>query len=69
MIFTTTKQLTSYIEYFIELYFLKIYNSTNNKNKLITLYNYFVKKTNETNKFNLDVESLLMEVKSKILHG
>ena len=54
---------------FIELYFLKIYNSTNNKNKLITFYNYFVKKTNETNKFNLDVESLLMEVKSKILHG
>jgi len=54
---------------FIELYFLKIYNSTNNKNQLITLYNYFVKKTNETNKFNLDVESLLMEVKSKILHG
>ena len=54
---------------FIELYFLKIYNSTNNKNHLLSYYNYFVKKINETNKFNLDVESLLMEIKSKILHG
>ena len=54
---------------FIELYFLKIYNSSNNKEHLLSYYNYFVKKINETNKFNLDIESLLMEIKSKILYG
>jgi len=58
-----------YIYNYIELYFLKIFNKPNYKDKIYLLYSMFIKKINHTKKFNLDVESLFMEFKSKILNG
>ena len=50
----------------IELYFLKIYKYSNSKNIILNIYLNFIKKINNTEKFNLDVESLFIEFKSKI---
>lgn len=58
-----------YIYNFIELYFLKIFNKSDYKDKIYLLYSEFIKKINYTKKFNLDVDSLFMEFKSKILNG
>ena len=51
----------------IELFFLKEYMITNTKTSLINFYHKFVKKINNTEKFNLDEESLFLEFKSKLL--
>ncbi len=53
---------------FIELYYLKIFNTSDDKTRFITYYNKFIKKIYNTKKFNLDIESLFMEFKSKILN-
>jgi DNA polymerase-3 subunit delta' len=58
-----------YIYNYIELYFLKIFNKSNYKDKIYLLYSQFIKKINYTKKFNLDVDTLFMEFKSKILNG
>ena len=52
---------------FIELFLLKRYKTSNNKNFLLNFYQNFVQKINNTEKFNLDEESLFLEFKSKIL--
>ena len=54
---------------FIELYFLKNYLISNKKKLLINVYQNFLKKINDTEKFNLDEESLFLEFKSRILNG
>ena len=54
---------------YIELYFLKIFNQAIYKNTIDSFYTKFIYKINDTNKFNLDYESLFMEFKSKILNG
>ena len=51
----------------IELYFRK--NISINNIKLIDVHNYFLKKINNTKKFNLDEESLFMEFEDKVLNG
>jgi len=51
----------------IELFFLKKYIITNTKISLINLYHEFIKKIYNTEKFNLDEESLFLEFKSKLL--
>ena len=51
----------------IELFFLKKYMITNTKASLINFYYIFVKKIYNTEKFNLDEESLFLEFKSKLL--
>lgn len=53
---------------FIEHYFLKTFMITNNKNKHLILYSRFIKKIDNTIRFNLDLETLFMEFKSKILN-
>ena len=50
----------------IELYFLRIYKYSNSKNIILNTYLNFINKVNNTEKFNLDVESLFIEFKSKI---
>ncbi|MFL2903377.1 MAG: AAA family ATPase [Candidatus Pelagibacter sp.] len=57
-----------YLIYFlIELYFR---NNISVKNiKLTNIYNYFLKKINNTKKFNLDEETLFMEFEESILNG
>jgi len=51
----------------IELFFLKKYMITNTKTALINFYHKFMKKIHNTEKFNLDEESLFLEFKSKLL--
>jgi len=52
----------------IELYFLKIYKISNTKNIILNTYYNFMSRVSNTNKFNLDEESLFMEFKSKLLN-
>ena len=52
----------------IELFFLKEYMITNTKISLINFYQKFIKKIYDTDKFNLDEESLFLEFKSKLLN-
>ena len=52
---------------FIELFLLKRYKASNNKNFLLNFYQSFIQKINNTEKFNLDEESLFLEFKSKVL--
>ena len=54
---------------FIELFFLKEYKLTTAKKSILNLYHDFIKKINNTEKFNLDEESLFLEFKSKLLDG
>jgi len=54
---------------FIELFFLKKYRFSNKKSSLLKFYYIFINKINDTEKFNLDEESLFLEFKSKILNG
>ena len=56
------------ISYF-ELYLFNLYKTSNNKNNILIVYNYFLKKIENVSKFNLDDESLFMEFKSKVLNG
>jgi len=53
---------------FIELYFLKEYKVSNTKNSLLNIYQTFIDKIYNTEKFNLDEESLFLEFKSKLLN-
>ena len=54
------------IEYF-ELFFSRNINS--NQSKTFKIYNYFIKRINETKRFNLDEESLFHEFEYKVLNG
>ena len=57
-----------YIYNYVELYFLKIFVNSKYKNKIFLLYSIFIQKINDAKKFNLDIDSLFMEFKSKILN-
>ena len=52
---------------FIELFFLKEYKLSNKKNLLLNFYYKFMLSIKNTEKFNLDEESLFLEFKSKLL--
>ena len=52
----------------IELFFLKEYKLSITKNSLLNFYHNFINKINNTEKFNLDEESLFLEFKSKLLN-
>ena len=54
---------------FIELFFLKEYKQSNTKNLLLHTYNNFIAKIYNSEKFNLDEESLFLEFRSKLLNG
>ena len=54
---------------FIELFFLKAYKLSRTKRLLLNFYHSFIIKIHNTEKFNLDEESLFLEFKSKILNG
>ena len=53
----------------IELYLFKKFMISDTKNTLLDFYYNFINKINNTNKFNLDEESLFMEFRSKLLNG
>ena len=54
---------------FIELFFLKEYKLSKSNNSLISFYHNFISKIDNTQKFNLDEESLFLEFKLKLLNG
>ena len=54
---------------FIELFFLKEYKLSSSKVSLLNFYQNYITKIYNTEKFNLDDESLFLEFKSKILNG
>jgi len=54
---------------FIELFFLKEYKLSGTKYSLLNFYKNFINKIYNTEKFNLDEESLFLEFKSKLLNG
>ena len=53
---------------FIELFFLKEYKLSSTKKSLSVFYHEFISKIHNTDKFNLDEESLFLEFKSKLLN-
>ena len=53
----------------IELFFLKEYRLRGANKSLLDFYYIFTKKIHNTEKFNLDEESLFLEFKSKLLNG
>ena len=53
----------------IELFFLKEYKLSKSKSSLLNFYHNFINKINNTEKFNLDEESLFFEFRSKLLNG
>ena len=64
-IYKNNYDLTNLTFKLIESYFY--YSFLNNKNlDIYKLYEYFIKKIDYTNKFNLDIESLFLEFKKKV---
>ena len=63
------KSVKNLLVNFIELFFLKKYRFNNTKSSLFSFYYTFINKINNTEKFNLDEESLFLEFKSKLLNG
>ena len=62
------KFIKDLIANYIELYFLRIYRFSESKNLILHLYQYFINKIKDVDKFNLDDESLFMEFKYKLLN-
>ncbi len=54
---------------FIELYFLNEYKLSNTKNFILGIYHDFIEKIYNTEKFNLDEESIFLEFKAKLING
>ena len=57
------------LSYFIELYFMKKIFYLSSKDKFYYLYKYFLLKISDCSKYNLDLESILIEFKGKVLNG
>ena len=53
---------------FVELYFNKKISFFKSKDLIYHLYNYYLKKISDCNKYNLDIESVLIEFNRKILN-
>ena len=66
-IYKKDKSFNEYIYSLIQLYFRN--NITVANIDLIELYNYFLKKINNTKIYNLDEESLFIEFEDKVLNG
>ncbi len=56
------------LSYFIELYFNKKINYLSSKANIYNLYKYFLSKISNCNKYNLDIESILIEFNRKVLN-
>jgi len=54
---------------FIELYFFKKFYKSLNRNVAHSLYKQFLSKIRNIKKYNLDIESFLIEFKSKFING
>tara|TARA_B110000444_G_C18718748_1_gene537391 strand:- start:98 stop:1030 length:933 start_codon:yes stop_codon:yes gene_type:complete len=61
------KLIKSLLINFIELFFLKRYKTYKKNNSLLIFYHSFINKIHNSEKFNLDEESLFLEFESKLL--
>ena len=66
-IYKKEKTINEFIYSYIELFFRN--NITIKDINLLKLYNYFLKKIDNTKIYNLDEESLFMEFEDKVLNG
>ncbi len=57
------------INFFIELYFKKKFDNNRSKIIIYNLYKYFLNKLSSCKKYNLDLESILLEFKNRTLNG
>ncbi len=57
------------LNYLIELFFIKKINEITIKSKMYFHYKYFLSKIHNCYKYNLDMESILIEFNRKILNG
>ena len=55
------------LSYFFELYFSKKLETYKSKSKFYFLYKYFLKKIQNSNKYNLDIESIMLEFNGRVL--
>ena len=56
------------LSYFIELYFKKKIHYYKSKSNIYDLYKYFLSRISDCNKYNLDIESILIEFNGKLLN-
>ena len=56
------------LSFFIELYFNKKLIYFKSKDKIYNLYKYFLVKIHECNKYNLDIENILIELNGRLLN-
>ena len=56
------------LPYLIELFFYKKINFFSSKQKIYLLYKYFLSKISDCNKYNLDLESILIEFNGRLLN-
>ena len=56
------------LSFFIELYFNKKLIDFKSKGKIYNLYKYFLVKIHECNKYNLDIENILIELNGRLLN-
>ena len=54
---------------YIELYLLKLMKASTSKNKINILYNESIKKIANMKKYNLDQESIMIDLKTKLFNG
>ena len=54
---------------YIELYLLKLMKESNSKNKINILYKESIKKIANMKKYNLDQESIMIDLKTKLFNG
>ena len=69
LLYKKDSYLKTNISLFIEIYFKKKINYLTSKDKIYYFYKYFLLKISECNEYNLDLESVLIEFKGKILNG
>ena len=63
-IYKDDKQSKTFVYNILELFLIKDISVSNSD-----VYNYFLKRINDFKKFNLDDESLFLEINSKLLNG
>ena len=68
-LFKKSFYIKSNLSYFFELYFNKKINYFMSKDKFYNFYKYFLSKISDSNKYNLDIESILIEFNGKMLNG
>jgi len=56
------------LSFLVELYFNKKLNYFKSKDKIYNLYKYFLSKIYDCNKYNLDIENVMIELNGKLLN-